>query len=192
METPMFYFFNFFDILSFILDILYIANIRNIMDKSNFIAISIFIILTIIVLMSHSHSYSQPEHFNTYLGYRKRYCQKCGWKNRWGCSKCNNCGYCVNRNGVGECVPGDAQGPYFRSDCLYWDYGDPYFSQNVGSVFDYRNIYPNIRYYPTSFFGDYYRHSEYPYSWRRRRMRWNNRPRLRNKRIRNRRIRNKN
>lgn len=78
----------------------------------------------------------KKEAFHTYHGYYKQYCPSCGWRSRNTCSKCTNCGYCITASGYGECVPGDNNGPYFRSDCLYWEYGDPYYN------YPYSNIYP--------------------------------------------------
>lgn len=77
-----------------------------------------------------------------YAGYYKKYCPSCGWRSRHSCSKCTNCGYCVTSTGYGECVPGDSYGPYFREDCQYWEYGDPYvYLPSRGRMF-----YPHRRY----------------------------------------------
>lgn len=51
------------------------------------------------------------------------YCQNCGYLGKYKCGTCTNCGYCVSPSGIGECVPGDTSGPYFRQDCVGWNYG---------------------------------------------------------------------
>jgi len=81
---------------------------------------------------------SEVEGFYTDSGYYKKYCPSCGWRSRYACSKCTNCGYCVTASGYGECVPGDSSGPYFRNDCMYWEYGDPY------EYYPYSHIYPIV------------------------------------------------
>lgn len=54
-------------------------------------------------------------------------CPNCGKRNRPQCFECSNfnsggCGWCIKSNGEGQCVPGNQNGPYFNSDCLYWEY----------------------------------------------------------------------
>ena len=88
------------------------------------------------------------EGFYTYYGYYKKYCPSCGWRSRYACSKCTNCGYCVTASGYGECVPGDSSGPYFRSDCMYWEFGDPYYYYPYSHIFpvvSIRSQYPTYR-----------------------------------------------
>ena len=53
------------------------------------------------------------------------YCSNCGYHDGFSCGTCINCGYCLTPDGVGECIPGDQRGPYFRSDCQGWRYGIP-------------------------------------------------------------------
>jgi len=89
----------------------------------------------------------QVEGFYTYPGYYKKYCPSCGWRSRYNCSKCTNCGYCVTASGYGECVPGDSSGPYFRSDCMYWEYGDAYDFYPYSHVFPVIKTYDNYPYY---------------------------------------------
>ena len=86
--------------------------------------------------MVYSRYYT--EHFYSYNSYYKRYCPSCGWRSRETCSKCINCGFCITREGKGSCVPGDSQGPFFREDCMYWEYGSPY------RYYPYANLYPVI------------------------------------------------
>ena len=47
-----------------------------------------------------------------------RYCRNCGDYGRGGCSSCINCGFAINESGTGQCVPGDARGPYFQQDAV--------------------------------------------------------------------------
>lgn len=54
------------------------------------------------------------------------YCQNCGYLDAFKCGTCSNCGYCISPDNVGECVPGDVTGPYFRRDCVGWNYGMRY------------------------------------------------------------------
>ncbi len=102
------------------------------MDPRIFIAIIIigFIIIYLVA------KYGNMENFYTYNSYYKQYCPSCNWRSRRTCSKCLNCGYCETAQGVGECVPGDANGPFFRNDCVTWQYGDAY------QYYPYANLYP--------------------------------------------------
>lgn len=49
-------------------------------------------------------------------------CPNCGKRNKMQCFQCSDCGWCVTSGGWGECVPGNENGPYFRSDCAAWQY----------------------------------------------------------------------
>ena len=71
--------------------------------------------------------------YGGYYGGYRRYCSNCGYLGRHGCSKCTNCGICTNADGIQECVSGDSSGPYFRRDCIGWEYGS--------------NAFPNRGYY---------------------------------------------
>ncbi len=51
-----------------------------------------------------------------------RYCRNCGDYGRGGCSSCTNCGFAINESGMGQCVPGGPQGPYFQQDATGWQY----------------------------------------------------------------------
>lgn len=61
------------------------------------------------------------ENFYYYYDY-PRYCTECGGKGRNSCNNCENCGFCITPNGNGECVSGDANGPYFREDCIAYEH----------------------------------------------------------------------
>lgn len=80
--------------------------------------------------------YYFPSYYDL-LGQFSRYCTQCGWKTRTTCSDCNNCGFCIDRDGVGKCEPGDSRGPYFREDCVFWEYKP--FVNNIDYVY---NMYP--------------------------------------------------
>ena len=81
-----------------------------------------------------------------------RYCGNCGYNDRTSCAGCTDCGYCINKFGYGECIPGDSRGPYFRDDCMYWEYDAP---------LSYYYRYPYSHLYPIISVGDYY---PFPYS----------------------------
>jgi len=78
-----------------------------------------------------------------------KYCKDCGYMNSFECGNCTNCGYCITSDGRGSCVPGDAGGPYFASDCAEYQYGP-----------NYNGIYPYLRYLSYPFHRNY--RSDYP------------------------------
>lgn len=43
--------------------------------------------------------------------------------NKRDCMKYSNCGLCL-KDGKQNCIPGDAQGPFFKQDCQGWQYTD--------------------------------------------------------------------
>jgi hypothetical protein len=98
----------------------------------------IIIIIVLLVLLYLNSNNDIAENFWSYNSYYKNYCPSCNWRNRRTCSKCLNCGFCLTAEGTGECVPGDSNGPYFRSDCVGWEYGDSY------QYYPYANIYPVV------------------------------------------------
>lgn len=58
---------------------------------------------------------------NDFYNYSNRNpCQNCGYLREKRCSKCSNCGWCINSDGKGQCVPGTAVGPLFTQDCVYY------------------------------------------------------------------------
>lgn len=118
----------------------------------NKVIIFIFILIIVIIFLTTPTICKKldfnKEGFYTYYGYYKKYCPSCGWRSRYSCSKCTNCGYCITPNGYGECVPGDSSGPYFREDCYHWEYGDPYYYYPYSHIFPavkVKNIYPYHR-----------------------------------------------
>ena len=78
--------------------------------------------------------------YNNYLNY-PRYCSNCSYLNQKKCKSCQNCGICYTNNGVGECIPGDKNGPYFREDCAYWDFNKNY--NSLGYNYNYLD-YPTV------------------------------------------------
>jgi hypothetical protein len=49
-------------------------------------------------------------------------CSNQDWLGESHCYKCNNCGWCIDRERYGSCVVGDMRGPLFREDCRSWFY----------------------------------------------------------------------
>lgn len=58
---------------------------------------------------------NQPEQFVDHPYYS---CQNCGSNSPNRCGTCPHCGLCETPNGKLECVPGDVNGPLFKSDCI--------------------------------------------------------------------------
>lgn len=85
-------------------------------------------VVVFVLLLLYLMVYSQPKYeegFDDYDGYYPRYCRDCnsmGWRGEGSCMSCQNCGWCVDGNGYGSCVQGDANGPYF-ADCVQYYYG---------------------------------------------------------------------
>ena len=48
------------------------------------------------------------------------YCPQCYglWEGK--CNSCNNCGWCIDENYNGQCMPGDKNGPYMNKFCRKW------------------------------------------------------------------------
>jgi hypothetical protein len=77
-----------------------------------------------------------------------QYCTSCGDRSRFECNSCSNCGYCVNYNsGSSQCVSGDQNGPYFRSDCDVYEYSNPWINY-LQSMYIFPVAYPNYNSYP--------------------------------------------
>ena len=86
--------------------------------KKILLALLIFLIIKLI--------YKQCESFWTAHVQRPlKHCRYCGYNNYNSCNNCVNCGFCITSKGYGECVNGDQNGPFFRKDCLYWNYRQP-------------------------------------------------------------------
>ena len=87
-----------------------------------------FVIIVVMLIFTPSECRTlaedqKKEGFYTYPGYYKKYCSDCHHRSLYACGKCTNCGNCQDVNGYSECVPGDSSGPYFREDCVRWNYG---------------------------------------------------------------------
>jgi hypothetical protein len=54
-------------------------------------------------------------------GYRN-FCGNCQDLTEDECKDCENCGVCVTDSGCRKCAQGDEAGPYFRDDCVDWEY----------------------------------------------------------------------
>jgi hypothetical protein len=93
-----------------------------------------------------------------YPPFRMSYCDKCGDKGEFTCGNCANCGFCIDQFGFGECVPGDQYGPFFREDCVHWQYMNP---GMMPWYSPYRWFYPSR--------WSSYHHYSYPYRGHRRR-----------------------
>lgn len=109
-----------------------------------------FLLLIILLVIMFYMVNSRKEGFYSYFGWYKRWCPECGKRSRRSCSKCINCGYCINEQGKGECVPGSKSGgPMFRKDCIYWETESPYYGYPTNKVYpryNTGNIYPHYRY----------------------------------------------
>lgn len=74
-------------------------------------------------------------------------CPNCGQRNRLQCSDCASCGWCLTPDGYGECVPGNQKGPFFRQDCLDWQYEPRRFVSRQRPVSAYRRPFWRWRRY---------------------------------------------
>lgn len=109
---------------------------------NNNVVIFLVILIFCVVLLSFPTKCNPDknvEGFYTYQGYYKKYCPSCGWRSRASCSNCTNCGYCIKSDGTAECVPGSSEGPYYRNDCMYYEFNSPTF------YYPYSNIYPIVQ-----------------------------------------------
>lgn len=92
-----------------------------------------------------NYLYQEQRLLGPYSGkYNKENCYN---MNLQQCLDCANCGICVT-DGVKKCVPGDYQGPYFKTGCdkwIYTDYYDGYiFDEKKTVVVDpFDKIYPD-------------------------------------------------
>ena len=104
------------------------------------------IAIALVLMFMYLYSQSNDEGFLNYYPYRydndrypyrydtDRYpyrnpCQNCGYLRERGCSNCSNCGWCINSDGKGQCVPGTAAGPLFTQDCVYYSQNERPFGQ---------------------------------------------------------------
>lgn len=92
---------------------------------------------------------------------KEAYCANCGELDRARCGECADCGYCYTPNGTGECVPGDENGPYFRADCVEYEYRTPAILSGLyyprGPYWDgYDGYWDGAGDYGWNYGGDYY------------------------------------
>ena len=79
--------------------------------------IIIICLLLIVILLNHKYE-------ETFDFYTK--CGDCEKKSYHQCRNCSNCGVCINEMGNMYCVKGNQDGPYNRTDCLKWNFGNIY------------------------------------------------------------------
>lgn len=154
--------------------------------SSILIAFALIVFIYVIIEWDNTHSESRinnNELFITFANGNKlydnntntygRYCNNCGELGQGGCNECFDCGYCYNENGVGECVSGDENGPYFRDDCYNYEYRVPfYYNRLYPTYYDrlystyYDRLYPTYydRLYPTYYNRLYPIHYGYDYN----------------------------
>jgi len=84
----------------------------------NLIVIIAIIVLLLLVIQSQEKFYSWPQYS----------CKNCNLNTPRQCGSCPHCGLCVTESGKMECVPGNADGPFFRKDCqkYYHNYWMPW------------------------------------------------------------------
>ena len=110
---------------------------------------TVLIVLVIIVAMRWFLTYNDTELEEDFITYiYPKYCNNCGELGKYACNNCKNCGYCYTPNGYGECVPGDANGPYFREDCLLYNYNNPGYNIKRHYPYIYHQNYPYLKIYP--------------------------------------------
>ena len=54
-------------------------------------------------------------------GYRN-FCGNCHDLTNEECENCDNCGVCTTDSGCKKCTQGDEAGPYFKDNCVDWEY----------------------------------------------------------------------
>ena len=118
------------------------------------ILISVSLIVLLNWLLSDSINQKNSEHF-IITNYPSRFCSDCGNLDRIACNNCTNCGTCYTPNGYKECVAGDEYGPFFRSDCIDYQYNNPMIQPIL--------IPHHSLYYPIFDTDPYY--DDYPYLW---------------------------
>ena|SRR5437868_1371759 len=89
---------------------------------ANIFLILLFILLFCVIIFSFPTKCMMKEGFQEGF-YIRNYCPSCAYLGRERCNNCTNCGYCIS-NGFGECVPGNSNGPFYRTDCDFYSYGN--------------------------------------------------------------------
>lgn len=79
-------------------------------------------LILLIIILIFSVLYTNKETFDNHSGTR---CQQCSHRNLNDCTNCADCGYCINKDGSGKCIKGDAYGPYDGDYCWRWIHNSP-------------------------------------------------------------------
>lgn len=100
--------------------------------------IELIVIIIIIIVISYYSKKQRKENYvprsdtldtNNYLYQEQQLVGKvsdnCYELNEQQCLNCSNCGLCEKGN-VRTCIPGDSDGPYFKTGCEKWIYRDFY------------------------------------------------------------------
>ena len=82
----------------------------------NYLTYIIILLVAIIIIFIFTKKY-KTEHYNDQTG---KFCLQCKHKNINECLRCFNCGWCVDENGNGACIPGDYKGPANYEKCKRW------------------------------------------------------------------------
>jgi hypothetical protein len=123
------------------------SSYQNIDNRTIIVVLAVIVVISLTVMDQTVPADSQEN----YIVYSyPQYCGSCGELGKYNCNKCTNCGYCYTPNGGGECVPGDADGPFFREDCVAYEYNDP--NYRVGRVYP-DTYYWNDPYYISGYYG---------------------------------------
>jgi len=109
------------------------SNINDCLELDSRYVVTVIITILIVIFvfwiinMDHDDKMHDSEAFSSNYSYypNTRFCTNCDNRSYSTCANCTNCGYCYTSNGYGECVPGDENGPYFRTDCLNYEYNTP-------------------------------------------------------------------
>ena len=83
----------------------------------------ILIILFIFLFILVYRGKQSKENFNDESG---RFCPTCDGRTFNQCTRCFNCGFCVDKWGNSNCISGKADGPFNFERCAMWYYIDPY------------------------------------------------------------------
>jgi len=87
----------------------------------NLFELSVVFAIIIIGVWVYNSTYTVSEHFTMSP------CPNCGKRDKFQCFQCDECVWCWNKKGYGQCVPGNENGPYFSQDCYAWQsQPDPY------------------------------------------------------------------
>lgn len=83
----------------------------------------LLIILIIVFFYAYIRTPVTNEGFDESSG---RFCPTCSGKTLNQCTRCFNCGWCVDKFGNSACLGGDSHGPFNFEKCNQWYYVDNY------------------------------------------------------------------